>query len=270
MLYSRPQRLVPSRMRQGQGEASSRRKHESCRSAVLVRAIALSKTTAIVQSNYIPWRGYFDLINSADEFILYDDMQYTRRDWRNRNIIKSARGPIWLTIPVQVKGKYLQTIKHTEVADENWARDHWNAIVHNYSRASCFSDYRDLFEDLYLGSREKFLSQINYRFISGICRILGIKTNISFSMNYDLMGSKTERLVNLCKQTGATNYLTGPAARTYLDEELFAREGISVSYIDYDGYPEYGQLYPPFEPRVSIIDLVFNQGPGATKYMKSF
>lgn len=230
----------------------------------------MSKTVAILQSNYIPWRGYFDLVNSVDQLILYDDMQYTRRDWRNRNAIKSPNGVIWLTIPVQVKGNYLQKIKDTVVADDKWPRDHWNAIVHNYSKADYFSEYRDLFQDLYLGSQEKFLSQINYRFTSAICRMLGIKTTISFSMDYDLTGDKTERLINLCKQTGSTDYLTGPAAKAYLDEELFAREDIAVSYIDYDRYPEYGQLYPPFEPLVSIVDLVFNQGPNATKYMKSF
>lgn len=230
----------------------------------------MSKRVAIVQSNYIPWRGYFDLVNSVDELVLYDDAQYTRRDWRNRNVIKSPNGVIWLTIPVQVKGKYFQKIKDTVVADDTWARVHWNAIVHNYSKAAYFSEYRDLFQDLYLGSQEKSLSQINYRFTSAICRILGIKTAVSFSMDYDLTGDKTERLINLCKQTGTTDYLTGPAAKAYLDEELFAREGISVSYIDYSGYPEYDQLYPPFEPLVSIVDLVFNQGPSATKYMKSF
>lgn len=230
----------------------------------------MGKRTAIVQSNYIPWRGYFDLVNSVDEFILYDDAQYTRRDWRNRNVIKSPNGLVWLTIPVHVKGKYFQKIKDTVVADDKWSHDHWNTIVLNYSKACYFSEYRELFEDLYLGSREKFLSQINYRFISAICRILGIKTTISFSMDYELAGSRTERLINLCKQTGATNYLTGPAARAYLDEAQFVSEGISVSFIDYSGYPEYGQLYPPFEPLVSIIDLVFNQGPAATKYMKSF
>lgn len=235
-----------------------------------VGAIALTKTTAIVQSNYIPWRGYFDLINSVDEFILYDDMQYTRRDWRNRNAIKSLGGLLWLTIPVQVKGKYFQKIKDTMVADDNWARDHWRSIVHNYSKASYFSKYKKLFEDLYIGSPDKYLSQINYRFIVAICRILGIDTTISWSMDYDLVGDKTERLVNLCKQAGATKYLTGPAAKAYLEEELFKREGIDVSYMDYSGYPDYRQLYPPFEPNVSMIDLVLNEGPDAGRYMKSF
>jgi len=230
----------------------------------------MSKTLAVVQSNYIPWKGYFDLINSADEFILYDDVQYTSRDWRNRNTIKSPDGPIWLTIPVQVKGKYFQKIKDTVVADDKWARDHWRSIVHNYSKARYFSEYRELFEQLYSGPEDKFLSQINYRFITAICRTLGITTTISWSMDYHLSGKKTERLVDLCRQTGATHYLSGPAAKAYLDEESFRRKGIAVSYMDYSGYPEYNQLYPPFEPHVSVIDLIFNEGPRATKYMKSF
>lgn len=230
----------------------------------------MSKTIAIVQSNYIPWRGYFDLINSVDEFILYDDMQYTRRDWRNRNTIKSPNGLIWLTIPVVVKGKYLQKIKDTLVADQNWARDHWRSIVHNYSKANCFGEYRELFQDLYLGSQEKLLSRINYRFIKAICQLLGITTNISWSMDYELIGDRTETLVGLCKQAKADRYLSGPAAKTYLNEDFFAREGIAVDYMDYSGYQQHHQLYSPFESQISILDLILNEGPKATAYMKSF
>jgi hypothetical protein len=129
---------------------------------------------------------------------------------------------------------------------------------------------KELFEELYLQADDKLLSEINYRFIVAICRILGIRTSISWSMDYNLIGDKTERLVDLCKQSGATKYLSGPAARAYLNEDLFRSEGIAVSYMDYSGYPEYRQLYPPFEPRVSIIDLIFNEGPNATRFMKSF
>lgn len=230
----------------------------------------MNKTLAIVQSSYIPWRGYFDLINSVDEFILYDDVQYTRRDWRNRNTIKSAGGVIWLTIPVEVKGKYFQKIKDTVVADSKWTRDHWRSIVHNYSKAPYFCEYRELFEELYSKPEDKLLSQINYRFIAAICGMLGISTTMCWSMDYDLAGDKTERLLSLCKQAGATNYVSGPAAQAYLNEDLFRREGISVAYMDYSGYREYAQLYPPFQSQVSIIDLIFNEGPHATKYMKSF
>jgi hypothetical protein len=230
----------------------------------------MSKTIAVVQSNYIPWRGYFDLINSVEEFILYDDVQYTIRDWRNRNIIKTSSGPLWLTIPVQVKGKYLQKIKDTRISDPTWGRKHWATIVHSYSRAKYFSMQKGLFEELYLQADDKLLSHINYRFIVAICRILRIRTTISWSMDYDLIGDKTERLVHLCQQAGATAYLSGPSAKAYLNEDVFRSEGIAVSYMDYSGYREYTQLHPPFQPQVSIIDLIFNEGPNATNYMKSF
>src|SRR5574341_355883 len=107
------------------------------------------KRVAIVQSNYIPWKGYFDMIASVDEFILYDDMQYTRRDWRNRNIIKTANGLLWLTIPVQVKGKYYQKVCETVISDQNWNQKHWNSITHNYARARYYREYKEVFEDLY-------------------------------------------------------------------------------------------------------------------------
>lgn len=230
----------------------------------------MSKTVAAVQSNYIPWRGYFDLINSVDEFILYDDMQYTIRDWRNRNIIKTANGPLWLTIPVEVKGKYFQKIKDTIVSDPGWGRKHWASISHSYAKAKYFPEQKELFARLYSQSSERLLSRINFRFIIAICQLLGINTAISWSMDYDMIGDKTEKLVYLCQQLGATHYLSGPTAKSYLKEELFARQGISVSYMDYSGYPEYRQLYPPFEPNVSILDLIFNEGPAARNFMKTF
>jgi hypothetical protein len=228
------------------------------------------KKVAVVQSNYIPWKGYFDLINSVDEFILFDDMQFTVRDWRNRNRIKSRNGLMWLTIPVEVKGKRFQKICETVISDTGWNRRHWKSIVHNYSNARCFATFREKFEDFYLSSNEKLLSQVNYKFLKGICAMLGIRTKISWSMDYDLIEGKTERLIYLCKQVHATEYLSGPTARGYIDEEEFRREGIAVQYMDYSGYLEYTQLFPPFEHRVSVIDLIFNEGSNAPKYMKSF
>lgn len=230
----------------------------------------MSKTIAVVQSNYIPWRGYFDLINSVDEFVLYDDAQYTRRDWRNRNIIKTPNGPKWLTIPVSVKGRYTQLIRDTVISDPGWSRKHWKALIHAYSPARYFGLYREVFEDLYLNPTDAHLSRINYRFLEAICRLLEIKTKLSWSMDYQLSGDKTSRLVNLCQQAGATRYLSGPAAKAYLDEDLFRQANIAITYMDYSGYREYEQLYPPFEPRVSIVDLIFNQGPESRSYLKSF
>lgn len=229
----------------------------------------MSKKVAIVQSNYIPWKGYFDLINSVDEFILYDDMQYTRRDWRNRNKIKTKNGIMWLTIPVQVKGKYYQKIRETIISDPQWNRTHWQSISHNYFHAKYFCEYKEIFENLY-SCQQSMLSQINYHFITEVCKILGISTQISWSMNYKLIEGKTERLVDLCKQAGATEYISGPAAKTYMNDELFRSEGIKLRYMDYSKYPEYNQLFPPFEHGVSIIDLIFNEGENASKFMKSF
>ena len=230
----------------------------------------LIKTIAVVQSNYIPWKGYFDLINLVDEFILFDDMQYTIRDWRNRNRIKTGRGLMWLTIPVEVRGRRLQKIHETIISDPEWNRRHWKSIFHNYSGATYFHAYKEMFEDLYMGSHERFLSQVNYRLLKVICDVLGIKTKLSWSMEYDLIEEKTERLIHLCKQAGATEYLSGPTAKGYIDEEQFKQEGITLRYMDYSGYREYNQLFPPFEHRVTIIDLILNEGPLAPKYMKSF
>ena len=227
------------------------------------------KKVAIIQSNYIPWKGYFDIINMVDEFILYDDVQYTKNDWRNRNLVKTKNGKQWLTIPVHQK-TLDQRIKDTLASNDIWRRKHWKTIVQNYSRATYFGEYKDLFEELYLGSNEKLLSRINYQFIVAICEILGIRTKISWSMDYRLIDGQTERLIDLCNQACATEYLSGPGARDYINDKFFELEEITLTYMDYSDYPEYNQLYAPFEHAVSIIDLIFSEGPNAPKYMKSF
>lgn len=230
----------------------------------------MSKKIAIIQSNYIPWKGYFDLINLVDEFVLYDDAQFTKRDWRNRNKVKTSSGLKWLTVPVDVKGKFEQKIKDTRIAEKRWGKKHWDTIKHNYSRAKYFPENKELFEELYLTLDEEFLSQVNLVFIQTINRVLGIKTKISWSSDYPLAEGKNERLISICKGAGAAIYLSGPAAKGYLDEGLFKREGIEVEWMDYSGYPEYRQLFPPFERGVTILDLLFNEGPNAKNFMKSF
>lgn len=229
----------------------------------------MSKKVAILQSNYIPWKGYFDLIASVDEFILYDDMQYTRRDWRNRNKVKTINGPQWLTIPVDVKGKYFQAIKDTKITDATWSKKHWNTIKQNYSKTKYFKEYEALFDDLYQNCSEESLSLINYKFIRAINVILGIKTKISWSSDYSLVDGKSERLLGLCKDCNATEYVSGPAAKDYLDEPLFVKSNIKVSWMDYSGYPVYEQRFPPFEHGVTILDLIFNEGPNASKFLKN-
>ena len=228
------------------------------------------KRIAILQSNYIPWKGYFDLINSVDEFVLYDDMQYTRRDWRNRNKLKTAQGLKWLSIPVLVKGKYYQKIADTMVSDKGWASDHWQTIKQFYSRTEFFNDYKKPIQDVYLGAQSDRLSQINFSFIKAINSILGIQTKITWSSDYELVEGRTERLLGICQQAGASTYVSGPAAKDYFDMSLADKLGIRVEWMDYSGYPEYRQLYPPFEHGVSILDLIFNEGPNSILFMNSF
>ncbi len=229
------------------------------------------KKVAILQSNYIPWKGYFDIINMVDEFILYDDMQYTRRDWRNRNKIITPNGLLWLSIPVENKGKFFQKINETKVVDNQWADNHWKSICHNYSKAKHFDEYAERIHQVYEQCKdEEYISIINYRFLKEICDILGIKTKITWSSDYELVDGKTERLIGLVKSAGGDYYLSGPAAKDYIVDELFEQAGVELAWMDYSGYPEYKQLSDTFEHGVTVLDLIFNVGKDAPAYMKSF
>jgi len=227
------------------------------------------KRIAIVQSNYIPWKGYFDMIRQADEFILLDSVQYTRRDWRNRNRIKGREGGVWLTIPVKVAGRYLQPIRETEISDSGWAERHWCKLKDAYKAAPHFHAHAQRLETLYgNASRCRLLSDVNRLFLQDLCSLLGISTRLTDDDEYHPTGSKTERLVSLCQAAGATEYLSGPAAKDYLIPALFAEAGIGLSWMSYDGYPEYPQLHPPFEHAVSIIDVLVHTGPEALRYLE--
>lgn len=226
------------------------------------------KSVAIIQSSYIPWKGYFDIIRSVDEFVFLDDAQFTRRDWRNRNLIKTASGPLWLTIPVVSKGRYEQTIDETQIAAP-WADKHWTALRLNYGKAAYFRDMAPAVKALYdAASCETMLSRVNHTMITGICAILGITTEIRWSRDYPVSGTKTDRLLSICRAMGATKYLSGPSAASYLERDKFAAAGISVSYADYSGYREYPQVHGEFDHAVSILDLLFNVGLDALSFMK--
>ncbi len=225
------------------------------------------KKVAILQSNYIPWKGYFDLIASVDEFILYDDMQYTKRDWRNRNKIKTPQGLLWLTVPVKVKGKYFQEIKNTELASMNFSKQHWASMEQHYKKAVHFSEVAQWLAPLYQVEYYT-VTELNSAFIKAICAYLNIKTLITTSSDYNLIDGKTERLVDLCKQANASEYISGPSAKDYVVPELFEEANIKLTWFDYAGYPEYPQLWGDFEHGVSIVDLLFNCGKDAPKYMR--
>jgi len=228
----------------------------------------MKKKVAIRQSSYIPWKGVFDLIAVVDEFILFDDMQYTRRDWRNRNHIKTPQGMQWLTVPVKVQGKYYQKIKDTEIDGMDWASAHWKALMHNYGRAPHFKEIAGWLEPLYLAETHTHLSKLNRRFIEAVCNYLGIKTVISNSWDYTLVDGKTERLADLCIQAGGTEYISGPAAKGYIEESVFTDRGINLTWFDTSGYPEYPQLWGEFIHKVAILDLLFNCGKDAPRYLR--
>lgn len=229
-----------------------------------------SKTIAIIQSSYIPWKGYFDIINHADEFILLDDVQYTKRDWRNRNRIKTPQGLKWLSIPVKTKDKYTQKIKDTQISDPGWGLKHWETIQHFYRTAPYFKQYHNRFEDAYLNCTHQYLSRINYRFICLINEILGIDTPLFWSDSDPGIADPNHRLIDICLKRKATQYLSGPSARQYINIRAFENRNVHIKWMDYSKYREYDQLYPPFSHFVTILDLIFSKGPDAKKFMNSF
>ncbi|HYD82300.1 MAG TPA: WbqC family protein [Paucimonas sp.] len=225
----------------------------------------MNKRIAIVQSNYIPWKGYFDLIAAVDEFILYDDAQFTVRDWRNRNKIKTPKGSEWMTIPVGADRN--RRIRDVTVPASGWQRKHWKTLEANYRHAPFFEEIAIILWPLYLRDYAN-LSVLNRDFIEAVCRYLGITTEITNSWDYNLTGGKTERLVGLCRQSGATEYISGPSAKDYIEEEQFLNQEISLTWFDYVGYPKYPQLWGEFTHEVSIVDLLFNCGKASPNYMK--
>lgn len=226
------------------------------------------KKVLITQSNYIPWKGYFDSVKCCDVFVVYDDMQYTKRDWRNRNLIKTVNGLKWLTIPVEVKGKYYQRIKDTVISDKNWTKAHWEILKQNYKTANCFIEMSEWIEPLYKNCGYTYLSDINLHFLRSINEFLKIETQIISSSGFFLHEEKNQRLIDICTALGATDYYSGPAAKSYMDEEKFNKNGIQVHYLDYSGYPEYPQLYVPFEHGVSVLDMIFNLGNKIHLFLK--
>ncbi|NVJ48315.1 MAG: WbqC family protein [Cytophagia bacterium] len=228
----------------------------------------MGKTIAITQSNYIPWKGYFDMISRCDVFVLYDTAQYTKRDWRNRNLIKTPEGLKWLTIPVKVKGQFYQSIRDTKVSDKSWAAKHWKTIEYCYKKTPYFDLYSSVVRDIYLSCDLEYLSDINLLFLKEICAILNIDTEFRFSKDFEIRGGRTGKLVNLCNDLEASKYITGPAAKGYIEEEAFSENGIELEWMNYSNYREYPQMYGQFEHAVSIIDLIFNTGPDSLKYLR--
>lgn len=221
----------------------------------------------VIQSNYIPWRGYFDMIASVDLFVFHDDLQYTKGDWRNRNRIKTAQGTKWITVPVRYK-RVAQLICETEINDDtDWRRDHLNQLQAHYSKAPFLGDALALLGQLGRGE-DLTISQLNIRLIRAICAYLGIETPMVMSSDFNLNGSKTARLIELLRKTGGSSYLSGPNGNNYLDKEMFREERLRLYYKTYD-YKPYPQLWGAFEGAVSVMDMIANCGRQSKEMLRS-
>ncbi|MFF2091716.1 WbqC family protein [Paenibacillus sp. NPDC058174] len=224
------------------------------------------KRVAVIQSNYIPWKGYFDIINDVDSFIFYDNVQYTKNDWRNRNKIKSAAGSQWITIPVNAQSD--QLICDVEIPNSNWASKHYKTLNALYSKAPYFKQYKSFLEYIYMERSWSNLSSLNQYLIKHISQeYLGITTEFKDSREYTSSGKKLDRLIGLLKSAQTTTYLSGPAASDYIDSARFNEEGIELIYKDYKNYPEYNQFHPPMDHYVSILDLLFHTGPDSAYFI---
>jgi hypothetical protein len=234
------------------------------------------RTVIVTQSNYLPWRGWFAMIARADALVLLDTVQYTRRDWRNRNRIKTPQGLSWLTVPVDAKGRFHQPVDETRIVGSEWVSEHLRAIDLAYRRAPHHASILPWLEQT-LGAlaSEPMLTRVNEALIGAFCERLGIQVPIlrdSTLVPRDVLQAMdpSERLAALSEAAGATHYLTGPAARAYMDHAPFARRGIEVVWMDYQGLPEYPQLWGAFEPAVSVIDLLLNAGSDARRFIPTF
>lgn len=225
----------------------------------------------ILQPSYVPWRGFFDLAHRADVFVFYDDVQYDKHGWRNRNRIKTPNGTQWLTIPVSSKGNVTDGLRIADARiawTTDWARKHAMTLRQCYGKAPCFAAYAPIVEAFYAGRPER-LADFTIETTLALAKALGIAHTRfvrSSELGVDPGLGRTERLVRILEQVSATRYLSGPSAKAYLEEARLAEAGIGLEYIVYD-YPEYEQLYPPYDPGVSVLDLLFMKGPEAGAYI---
>jgi hypothetical protein len=224
----------------------------------------------VLQPSYVPWRGVFEQIKKADLFVFYDDVQYDKRGYRNRNQIKTRNGKLWLSIPVRCRGNQIEKtpINKIEIVwDTPWARQHMDSFRHAYSKAPFFRNYEPLLQEFY-GRKDRLLADFTIDFTLALAKELGLtKTKFLRSSELEIAeGARTDRLIAVLQRVGATHYISGPSARGYIEEEKLAAANISLEYMTYD-YVEYPQLYPPYDPFVSVLDLLFMTGPEAANFI---
>jgi hypothetical protein len=215
---------------------------------------------SVHQPHYLPWMGYFDKIRRSDAFVFLDNVQYKKREFQNRNKIRTREGWIWLTVPVITKDRYLQKISDVAVdPDASWQEAHWKSIEHNYVRARHFTEYRDLFAAAY-GRRWEKLQDVNIHLTEMVLKIFNVSTPVYRESSLDVHTTSTQRIVDICRKLNADTYLSGTGGKDYMDEQLFADNGITLLYQDFK-HPQYTQAFDGFEPYMAMIDYLFNCGP---------
>lgn len=221
---------------------------------------------AVLQSNYVPWRGYFDIIHDVELFIFHDDLQYTKNDWRNRNRIVTEGGTKWISVPVGTDEHRL--ILDVKMTDAGWQKKHFDMLRASYRKAPFFEKYRPFLEHVYLETKWDYLYELDRYLIETISREhLGISTRFADSRDFHFCGVKHEKLLTMLQSAGATTYVSGPAAKDYIRSDDYEKAGIELIWKDYAGYPEYLQQFGAHDYAVSILDLLMNTGDEAPYYI---
>ncbi len=229
----------------------------------------MSGVVAIMQPTYLPWIGYFALMERVETFVFLDDVQFEKRSWQQRNRIKSSTGEIWLTVPVLSKGKFAQTIADVRInPDSRFPQDHLGSIRANYARAPHFGALFDALQERYAPASDRLLP-LNISLIEWIAGLLGVRTPSIRSSSLGVADTKADRLVAICRKLGATRYLSPPGSAAYLEgDTAFDAAGIELAYHDYE-HPVYPQLHGDFVSHLSALDLVMNTGSSARDIMLS-
>lgn len=219
----------------------------------------------ILQPTYLPWMGYFGMIDLADIFVFLDDVQFEAQSWQQRNRIKTSQGCFWLTVPIV--RHFGQNIKETKINNgTDWNKKHWESIKQSYSKAQFFDKYAPLFLEIY-EKKWEYIADLNTALIKNISEILGLKTRFIYSSEFHIKGVKTERLIKILKEIDATKYITGPGTRDYIESDRFKENNIELYWYEYQ-HPVYPQIRGDFIAYLSVLDLLFNTGDEAISYIR--
>ena len=226
---------------------------------------------AIMQPTYLPWIGYFDLMDQVDLFVMFDNVQFAKRSWQQRNRIKTPKGLEWLTVPVFVRGRFNQTIQEVAISEPDFWKSHMRAIELNYRRSQYFNNYFPiLFSIFEAGHPWCYLVDLNIKLIEWLSECLCIQTRCVRASALGVEGKRSELLASIAEKLGATEYLSSIGSFPYLIQESqeFFNRGIKIFFHNYM-HPTYRQLFPPFVAYASAVDIVFNEGPKAIEIIRS-